>query len=55
MKEKKQNKLLIKNMVCQRCILSVETILNNNKVIFSKVSLGEEELNATLSEIKLRE
>lgn len=39
--EEKQNKLLIKNMVCQRCILTVESILHDLKIPFHKVSLGE--------------
>ncbi len=41
---KKQNNLLIKNMVCQRCILTVENILSSLKLAFNKVSLGEAEL-----------
>lgn len=33
--------LLIKNMVCQRCILSVEDILNKVELPFDKVTFGE--------------
>ncbi|MCM4173370.1 AraC family transcriptional regulator [Arenibacter sp. TNZ] len=33
--------LLIKNMVCNRCILAVENILKNNIIPFQKVSIGE--------------
>ena len=33
--------LLIKNMVCNRCILAVEDILQNEKIPFQKVSFGE--------------
>ena len=46
-----QKKLLIKNMVCQRCVMTVENILKKEQIPFSKVSLGEvellRELNAT--------
>ena len=34
-------KLFIKNMVCHRCVLAVEEILNKAKVPFSKVLMGE--------------
>lgn len=33
--------LLIKNMVCNRCILAVEDILQNENIHFQKVSFGE--------------
>ncbi len=49
MKEIKANKLLIKNMVCQRCILTVETILSNLGIGYNKVTLGEAELAEALS------
>lgn len=52
MKETKANKLLIKNMVCQRCILTVETILSNLGVGSTKVTLGEVELAESLSQEK---
>src|ERR1700759_1775586 len=55
MKEKHRKKLLIKNMVCQRCILTVETILKDLEVPFSKVVLGEVELINDLSEHLLKE
>src|SRR5882724_10486971 len=55
MKEKKPNKLLIKNMVCQRCILTIENIFLNLEIPFVNVSLGEVELNTALPEIKLKE
>ena len=55
MKEKKQNKLFIKNMVCDRCILTVESILNNLGIASGKVLLGEAEIASELSEAKLRE
>ena len=41
---KKRDKLFIKNMVCQRCIMTVEAIFNKLEIPFSKVSLGEAEL-----------
>lgn len=55
MKEQKTNRLLIKNMVCQRCILTVETILRNQDILFTKVSLGEAELNGALPERKIKD
>ena len=36
-------KLYIKNMVCARCVMSVENILRDLKIPFSKVTLGEVE------------
>jgi AraC family transcriptional regulator len=36
--------LLVKNMVCHRCILSVESILRQESIPFRKVSFGEIEL-----------
>jgi AraC family transcriptional regulator len=43
MKEK-QTKLFIKNMVCQRCVMTVENIFNILKISFHSVELGEVEL-----------
>lgn len=37
-------KLFIKNMVCPRCIMSVEQILKNNNLEASYIHLGEVEL-----------
>ena len=42
-------------MVCQRCILTVETILKNLDVPFSKVVLGEVDLVNGLSANQLKE
>jgi AraC family transcriptional regulator len=55
MKKIHQEKLLIKNMVCQRCILTVENILKDLDVPFSKVVLGEVALVNDLSAGKLKE
>jgi len=44
MKKKLPNKVLIKNMVCQRCVLTVKNILNELNIPFNKVDLGEVEL-----------
>lgn len=44
----KKNLLLVKNMVCHRCVLSVEEILRRNDISFHTVMLGEVELAATL-------
>src|SRR4051812_12294161 len=46
---KQQGKLFIKNMVCQRCVLTVENILNKLGVPYHKVSLGEAELSAPIN------
>jgi len=45
----KANHLFIKNMVCQRCIITVENILRQNRVPYSKVILGEVELERRLT------
>ncbi len=42
--------LLVKNMVCHRCILAVESILQNEKIPFQKVSIGEIHLVEGLSQ-----
>lgn len=41
--------LLIKNMVCHRCVLSIEDILQQELIPFQKVIFGEIHLNETLS------
>ena len=45
--------LHIKNMVCPRCITSVEDILHELTFSFEKVQLGEALLNETLSTIQV--
>ncbi len=55
MKAHKPNKLFIKNMVCQRCILTVESILARHQVENSKVVLGEVDLSEPLREQELNE
>lgn len=42
--------LCVKNMVCHRCILAVEDILQTNKIPFQKVSFGEIHLLTTPSQ-----
>src|SRR5262245_58579089 len=42
-------KLLVKNMVCQRCVMTVENILKKEHIPYSKVSLGEVELERELN------
>jgi AraC-like DNA-binding protein len=54
MAEKKAIKLLIKNMVCHRCILTVASILSNLNIGCTKVTLGEVELNESLTEMEVR-
>jgi len=41
--------LLIKNMVCHRCVLSVEDILQEELIPFQKVIFGEIHFDQTLS------
>src|SRR5512138_2432134 len=48
--QSKPNHLFIKNMVCNRCVMTIENILNENHIPFSKISLGEVELQRKLSE-----
>ena len=45
----KITKLHIKNMVCPRCISSVEGILKSQSISFSNVSLGEISLTEPIS------
>jgi AraC-like DNA-binding protein len=52
--EEKRNKLFIKNMVCQRCVLTVENIFLDLKIPFYKVSLGEVDLDEKLSADELK-
>jgi AraC family transcriptional regulator len=47
-------KLLIKNMVCQRCVMTVESILNDLDIPFGKVELGEVYLPEKLAEVQCR-
>jgi AraC family transcriptional regulator len=44
------NTILVKNMVCHRCILSVEEILNKAAIAYNKVLLGEIHLINELSQ-----
>lgn len=48
-------RLLIKNMVCQRCIMSVENILHETGIAFSKVELGEVYLHHPLTDAQSRQ
>jgi len=50
----KPNHLFIKNMVCNRCIMTVENILDKNHLPFSSVSLGEVELERKLSDEEIK-
>jgi AraC-like DNA-binding protein len=52
--EEKRNKLLIKNMVCQRCVLTVENIFNDLRIPFHKISLGEVDLQEKLTDNELK-
>lgn len=41
--------LLVKNMVCQRCVMAVESILEAGEIAFQKVTFGEIHLVSELS------
>ena len=49
------SKLLIKNMVCPRCVSAIESTLVKLDIPFNKVVLGEVELAAGISSEKLKE
>ena len=42
--------LLVKNMVCQRCIMAVEAIVQSEKIPFHKVVFGEIHLKDVINE-----
>jgi AraC-like DNA-binding protein len=50
----KMEKLLIKNMVCQRCIMTVESTFKKLEIPFRQVSLGEVELQSKLTKDELK-
>ena len=50
----KQNILLIKNMVCDRCIMSVENIFHTLNIPYSKISLGEVNLEEKLNDTDIK-
>lgn len=54
MKEK-THKLLIKNMVCQRCVMTVESIFNDFDIPVRKVLMGGVELSEKLSNAELKD
>jgi AraC-like DNA-binding protein len=45
----KKSLILIKNMVCQRCIMTVERIFDELKIPVTRISMGEVELEKQLS------
>jgi len=48
----KDRKLFIRNMVCDRCISAVKSILEKNKISYRQVLLGEVQLNSDISKEK---
>jgi AraC family transcriptional regulator len=44
-----KSKLLIKNMVCDRCVMTVKDILHKQNISFENVTLGEVDLTKKLS------
>jgi YesN/AraC family two-component response regulator len=46
----KTAKLFIKNMVCQRCVMTVENIFRNLQLPYRSVKLGEVEITGKLAE-----
>jgi AraC-like DNA-binding protein len=49
------DKILVKNMVCHRCVLSVEDILHKSSIPFEKVEVGEIFLPKPLTDDQLKE
>lgn len=45
-----RSKLLIKNMVCDRCVMTVKDILHKQNIPFENVALGEVDLTKKLTE-----
>jgi copper chaperone CopZ len=50
----KSHTLFIKNMVCRRCVMTVEGILDKLHIDDAKVSLGEVELSKKLPDEQLK-
>src|SRR5215216_6968268 len=50
----KSNKLFIKNMVCQRCVLTVENIFKEHYIPYAAISLGEVDLERKLSKEEVK-
>jgi len=48
--EQGHNTLHIKNMVCQRCIMTVESIFDKLKLPYHHISLGEAHLDSNLTQ-----
>lgn len=48
-----QNILFVKNMICGRCLLAVESILQGLSIPFNKVTIGEIHLNEAVTESQL--
>lgn len=46
----KTNTVLVKNMVCHRCVMAVESILQTGDIPFQKVIFGEIHLTAELTQ-----
>lgn len=46
--------LLIKNMVCHRCLLAVEIILNNLSIPFQNVAIGEIHLSEEITPTEIQ-
>jgi AraC family transcriptional regulator len=49
-----KSKLLIKNMVCDRCVMSVKDILHQLNIPFENVTLGEVDLTRKISEAEIK-
>lgn len=52
MMKQQNNKITVKNMVCNRCIKVVIEALHNNAIEFTHVDLGTIELKNTITEIQ---
>ena len=49
-----KQKLLIKNMVCERCVMTVKDILHKKEIPFENVTLGEVDLARKLSDDEIK-
>ncbi|MCC5915925.1 MAG: helix-turn-helix transcriptional regulator [Cryomorphaceae bacterium] len=49
---KDTNTLYIKNMVCQRCVMAVESVLQKHHIPYNRIDLGWVELSMQISDIQ---
>lgn len=54
MKSNKPTVIMIKNMVCDRCIMTVRSILDRLHISYNKVSLGEVQVDKKLTQEEVK-